>query len=83
MAHQKSYIFRKGGFYLFILRVKGVNSIDEIESLDVKVHIIMCILSTKDVSSIDDVPLGALVEKNKGQVDVNFIARNIKQQMHI
>lgn len=44
---------------------KKENSIQKVESLNAKVDMIMSILSTKNVSCIDIVPIGDLVDKNK------------------
>src|SRR5664279_4412195 len=56
---------------------KKVNSVEEISSLNEKVDMIMSMLATKQVHiDPNNVPLASLIEQDKDQVDVNFIARN-------
>lgn len=61
MAHRESSIIQKG------------LPVEEVDSLNAKVDMIMSMLSTKDIPNVDNVPIGALVEKNQEQIDVNFI----------
>src|SRR3954465_3936404 len=53
---------------------RKVNSVEEISSLNEKVHLIMSLLTKQAPIDPHDVPLNSLVAQE--QVDVNFISRN-------
>src|SRR3954468_4457627 len=53
---------------------KKVNSVEEISSLNKKVHLIMSLLTKQPTIDPQDVPLNSLVAQE--QVDVNFVSRN-------